>query len=106
MRDGSWAGPVGESLAARRYREIIGCPAYARQRKVPPLLRIVHKTLPCHCGDKQVAPAALLRGDRASCRMRLPIGTIVTGAHFVALLRHPHLGGHVVGGRYVVSILV
>src|SRR5438477_10652065 len=92
MRAWSWGRSCRESLAGRRYRAIIGCPTHARQRKVPPLLPIVHKTLSRHCGDKQVAPAMLGGGDRTSCRMRLAIGTIVTGAHIDTRLRRPCLG--------------
>ena len=47
-----------------RDREIIGLPARARQRKVPPLLRIIHKTLLRHREHQLLPPAPLVRRDR------------------------------------------
>src|ERR1700679_4102283 len=69
------------SMPARGDREIIGRPARARQRKVPPLLRIVHKALPAHGGHQQVTPAPLRRRDGYRRRVRLDVETIIAGAH-------------------------
>src|SRR6266478_6629366 len=75
------------SVAPRCDREIIGCSARARQRKVPPLLPIVHKTLLRHGRNQQVPPSALLWCDRSRPGMRLDVGTIIAGAHIDACFR-------------------
>ena len=98
-----------ESLP-RRDREIIGLPARPRQRKVPPLLRIVYKSSPRHHQNQLLPPAALGRGDGFRRRVRLDVGTIVAGAHVDAAVRRAkvHIGGAVAivlggieGGRIV-----
>src|SRR6267142_1247654 len=76
-----------DSVASRCDREIIGGSACARQRKVPPLLPIVHKTLLRHGGNQHVPPSALIRCDRSRPGMRLEVGTIVAGAHIDASFR-------------------
>src|SRR5580693_4039734 len=74
-------------MPARGDREIIGRPARARQRKVPPLLRIVHKALPAHGGHQQVAPAPLRRRDGDRRGVRLDVETIIAGAHIDTAFR-------------------
>src|SRR6266403_6372954 len=85
-RNGPGFTPTG-SVASRCDREIIGGSARARQRKVPPLLPIVHKTLLRHGGNQHVPPSALVRCDRSRPGMRLDVGTIIAGAHIDACFR-------------------
>src|SRR5258708_28386580 len=75
------------SLLPRYNREIIRGPAGARQRKMPPLLRIVHKTLLGHHGNQQITPPTLLRRDGRRRRVRLEVGAVVAGAHIDACFR-------------------
>src|SRR5439155_24019904 len=98
-----------ESLP-QRDREIIGLPARAWQRKVPPLLRIVYKSSPRHHQNQLLPPAALGSGDGFRRRVRPDVGTIITGTHVDAAVRRAkvHVGGAVAivlggieGGRIV-----
>ena len=91
------AGPGTVNHFRGANREIIGLPARARQRKVPPLLRIVHKSLPRHHQNQLSPPAALGRGDGFRRRVRLDVGTVVAGAHVDAAVRRAkvHVGGAV-----------
>src|SRR5258707_7579013 len=70
-----------DSVASRRDREIIGGPARAGQRRVPPLLRIVHKTLLRHGRNQQVTPSALVRCDRSRPGVGLEVGAVIAGTH-------------------------
>src|SRR5258705_6624705 len=91
-----------DSVASRCDREIIGGSARARQRKVPPLLPIVHKTLLRHGGNQHVPPSALIWCDRSRPGMRLDVGTIVAGAHIDACFRGAGAG---VGGAVGVGLV-
>src|SRR5712664_96819 len=88
-----FVGSCSSSLVTRRYREIIRGPSRARQRKMPPLFRIVHKTLLRHRGDQQVPPAALGRCNGSRSRMRLDVATIIAGSHVDACFRRASARG-------------
>src|SRR5438132_7973929 len=88
-----------DSVASRCDRKIIGGSTRTRQRKVPPLLPIVHKALLRHGGNQHAPPSALVRCDRSRPGMRLEVGTIIAGAHIDACF-----GGAVVRASDAVGI--
>src|SRR3954470_364258 len=83
-----------ESISPCLDREIIGLPARGRQRKVPPLFRIVYKSSPRHQQNQLLPPPALGRRDQFRRGMRLDVGTVVAGAHVDAAFRRAkvHIG--------------
>src|SRR5258708_11977220 len=77
------------SLLPRCNREIIRGPAGAQQRKMPPLLRIVHKTLLGHHGNQQITPPTLLRRNGRRRRARLGVAQALARAHIDAVSLTP-----------------
>src|SRR5271169_1638005 len=67
-------------------REIIRGTASTLQRKMPPLLGIIDKTLLRHRFYEQVSPPPLAFRDGSRRRMRLKVGTIIARAHIDAAL--------------------